>query len=201
MSALTLRQRQVLEFIEQQQRDTGLPPTSREIQAHFRFKSQTAAMNHLRALARKGVINHFPGRARAAVSPALKAPRISLLGQIPAGLSVHAEQAPDASFSLDLAALGIRPGREVFALRVHGDSMLGAQIADGDTVILEKRSPRTGEIVAALIDGEVTLKRFQREADRVFLKAENPKYPDLIPTTELTIQGVMIGLFRVASGG
>jgi repressor LexA len=196
MAALTHRQQQVLEFIEQQQRDTGLPPTSREIQAHFRFRSQTAAMNHLRALARKGAINRFPGRARSAVAPDLRKPRLPLLGRIPAGMSVDADQSLEASFTIEPSALGIRRGQEVFALRVQGDSMIGAHIADGDTVILEKRTPRHGDIVAALIDGEVTLKRYQHGQNGAFLKAENPKYPDLIPSTELTVQGVMIGLFR-----
>jgi repressor LexA len=197
MPDLTSRQQQVLEYIERQQRETGLPPTSREIQAHFRFKSQTAAMNHLRALARKGVINRLPGRARSSAIPGLGVPRIRLLGQIPAGLAVDAtQQSNDPEFTLDLSAFGIRQTENTFALKVHGDSMIGAQIAEGDTVILERKPPRDGDIVAALIDGEVSLKRFQRDERGGYLKAENPKYSDLIPSNELTIQGVMVGLVR-----
>ncbi len=196
MPELTHRQHQVLDFIERQQRETGLPPTSREIQAHFRFRSQTAAMNHLRALARKGAISRLPGRARSAVVPNLGSLKIPFLGHIPAGMSVQSEQITDSSFVLDPSALGIRRGRDVFALRVHGDSMTGVQIADGDTVILERRPPRHNDIVAALIDGEVTLKRYQDSRDGTFLKAENSRYPDLIPLTDLTVQGVMIGLLR-----
>jgi repressor LexA len=79
---------------------------------------------------------------------------------------------------------------------VTGDSMVGAQIADGDTVILVKRTARDQDIVAALIDGEVSLKRYTVKKGRPYLKAENPLYPDLIPAQELVIQGVMVGLVR-----
>jgi repressor LexA len=74
--------------------------------------------------------------------------------------------------------------------------MVGAQIVDGDTVLLTRATPREGDIVAALIDGEVTLKRYQLKKGKPFLRAENPAYPDLIPAAELVIQGVMIGLIR-----
>jgi repressor LexA len=74
--------------------------------------------------------------------------------------------------------------------------MSGAQIADGDTVILQNRMPKNRDIVAALIDGETTLKRYLVENGSPYLKAENPAYPNLIPAAELSIQGVMIGLLR-----
>jgi repressor LexA len=200
MADLTGRQREVLEFIQRQQRETGLPPTSREIQSHFRFQSQTAAMNHLRALERKGAIERSPGKARAAIDPGLRwKPNfrsISLLGQIPAGLSVDAAESEGSTLGVDLSAFGLETTAQVFALRVRGDSMVGAQIADGDTVILERKAPKTGDIVAALIDGEVTLKRYVSSRGRSFLKAENPAYPDLMPTVDLVIQGVMVGLLR-----
>jgi len=79
---------------------------------------------------------------------------------------------------------------------VRGESMIDAQIADGDTVVLEERPARDGDIVAALIDGEVTLKRLVVQRGRSYLKAENPAYPDLEPAQELAIQGVMVGLIR-----
>jgi repressor LexA len=200
MADLTVRQREVLEFIQRQQRETGLPPTSREIQSHFRFQSQTAAMNHLRALEKKGAIERSPGKARAAVDPRLRwrpsFRAISLLGQIPAGLSVDAGESEESTLGVDLSAFGLETTAQVFALRVRGDSMIGAQIADGDTVILEKKIPKNGDIVAALIDGEVTLKRYVSSRGKSFLKAENSAYPDLMPTVDLAIQGVMVGLLR-----
>ena len=75
--------------------------------------------------------------------------------------------------------------------------MVNAGIHEGDTVILEFKEPRNNDIVAALIDGETTLKRYLSQQGKPFLRAENPKYPDLIPARELVIQGVMIALFRV----
>jgi repressor LexA len=82
-------------------------------------------------------------------------------------------------------------------LRVQGDSMIGAHIIDGDIVILEdSKEVQNGDIVAALIDGETTLKRYVMEHGRPYLKAENPRYPNLIPARELKIQGVMVSLVR-----
>jgi repressor LexA len=200
MAELTARQQEVLDFIRRQIELTGFSPSSREIQAHFGFQSQTAAMNHLRALERKGVINRTPGKARSAVErnfrllPRLRA--IPILGQIPAGMPSEAFESSGFNLGVDLAAFGVERGAEVFAVRVRGDSMIGAQIADGDTVLLQKRVPKNGEIVAALIDGESTLKRYLLDHGEPFLKAENPLYPDLLPAAELVIQGVMIGLLR-----
>jgi repressor LexA len=77
--------------------------------------------------------------------------------------------------------------------------MIDAHICDGDTVILERREPRNREIVAALIDGETTLKRFIQGKSRTYLQAENPRFPDLIPLDELIIQGVMVALIRRAA--
>ena len=78
--------------------------------------------------------------------------------------------------------------------------MVGAQINDGDLVVLEQRAAKNNDIVAALIDGETTLKRLVVEKGKTFLKAENPKYPDLIPLTELSVQGVMVALVRKVEG-
>jgi repressor LexA len=200
MFELTTRQKEVLDFIRRQQRETGFPPSSREIQAYFGFQSQTAAMNHLRALERKGVINRTPGKARSAVDPSLRFlpgfRPVPVLGQIPAGMPTETTETGDTKLGVDLAAFGVQTNAEVFAVKVRGDSMIGAQIADGDTVLLQRRAPKNREIVAALIDGESTLKRYVVNRGQPFLKAENPSYPDLLPAAELVIQGVMIGLLR-----
>ena len=200
MAELTSRQQEVLDFIRRQQQQTGFPPSSREIQAYFGFQSQTAAMNHLRALERKGVINRTPGKARSAVDPNMRFSAgfrpIPILGQIPAGMPIDASEWSGSKLGVDLAVFGVEDRAEVFAVLVQGDSMIGAQIADGDTVLLQKRVPKNGEIVAALIDGESTLKRYLLDRGEPFLKAENPRYPDLLPAAELVIQGVMIGLLR-----
>ena len=98
---------------------------------------------------------------------------------------------------IDVETLGIKPSARIFGLKVRGDSMLGKQIIDGDVAIIEHGvQPRNGDVVAALIDGQVTLKTFVLQRGKPFLRAENPRYPDLIPQEELQIQGVMVALVR-----
>jgi repressor LexA len=200
MEPLTPRQQQVLSFIERQQREKGLPPTLREIQAHFGFRSVTAAANYLKVLAKKGAIKKWPKsprKARGAVAPlAVRVRGIPFLGAIPAGPAVDAAAETDEALELDLRLFGRASPAGVFALRVRGDSMVDAQIADGDLVIVQKKPPRAGDIVAADLDGEVTLRRYVLVGGQPRLAAENPRYPDLIPAMSLQVQGVMIGLIR-----
>jgi repressor LexA len=99
--------------------------------------------------------------------------------------------------SVDVDTLGVKPTSRTFALEVRGDSMIGRHIMHGDYAILEHGvEPRGGEVVAALIDNESTLKTFVKEKGKAYLRAENPRYPDLIPAGELVIQGVMVALIR-----
>jgi repressor LexA len=96
-----------------------------------------------------------------------------------------------------VASLGLRPTARTFALEVRGDSMVGRHILEGDYVILEHGvTPRSGDVVAALIDNESTLKTFVIDKGKPFLRAENPRYPNLVPAQELVIQGVMVALIR-----
>lgn len=100
---------------------------------------------------------------------------------------------------MDIESIGFKPTARTMALRVSGDSMIGKHICDGDVVLLEHGpDPRPGQIVAAFIDGKSTLKTFLVKNGKPFLKAENPKYPNLIPCEELMIQGVLRGLIRKA---
>ncbi len=197
---LTKRQQELLDYLREFQRDEGLMPSTREIQKHFGFASQTAAMSHLRALERKGVIRRLPGKARAVViagaAPRGEVREIPVYGAIPAGLPVDSEQHSDDTLVMDLSGLGVSRTDRTFALKVTGDSMVDAHILDGDTVILEAREPNHRDIVAALIDSETTLKRFLVHDGTPYLKAENPRYPDLLPAHELIVQGVMVGLVR-----
>lgn len=201
---LTDRQQQVLDFIHAHHRQHGVSPSLREIQAHFGLASPFGIKRHVDALTEKGALRRLDGKARGLLpqshpqrGPLLDIP---LFGTIPAGFAVTAEQQePDSYVSVDTASLGVRPNAKVFALRVRGDSMTGASILDGDTVFLTPRDPRPLDIVAALIDGESTLKRFLVQRGQPFLRAENPRYPDLLPANELVIQGVMVGLLRTGS--
>lgn len=197
---LTKRQQELLDFLRFSQNQNGLMPSTREIQAHFGFASQTAAMSHLRALERKGVIVRLPGKARAVVFPEdLEREEmidIPIYGSIAAGMAEAVEEEKEGCLSIDVASLGIPRNSRTFALKVRGESMIDAHICDGDTVILEFREPRHLDVVAALIDGETTLKRFVVDKRKPFLRAENSDFPDLIPARELIIQGVMVGLLR-----
>jgi repressor LexA len=205
MTSLTRRQQQIVDFLEQFQQATGVMPTVQEIAAHFKFRSPNAVTSHLRLLRNKGAIASEPNKARALrlVSPLNKlrsAVRdIPIYGSISAGFAQEREQEADGCVSVDVQSIGFKPTRNTFALRVSGESMIGRHILDGDVVVLEHGpDPRHGDVVAALIDGESTLKTFVRKNGKSYLKAENPKYPDLIPAQELMIQGVFMALIRKA---
>ncbi|MDZ4815056.1 MAG: transcriptional repressor LexA [Verrucomicrobiota bacterium] len=201
---LTDRQQQVLKFIQVNTRENGYPPSTREIQQHFGFSSQTTVMDHLRALESKGELKRAPGKARGcrfvrAVETVESMLSIPLYGEIPAGNPQGREQESEGFVSIDLASIGLpsNPHRS-FALKVKGESMINAHIMEGDIAIFEFRNPMPGDIVAALIDGETTLKRYIVENKKPYLKAENPRFKNLIPAQELVIQGVMISLVRTA---
>ena len=203
MESLTSRQQEILNFIRSHQSEQGVVPTLREIARHFEFRSMTAAADHVRALRRKGHLAHSPRLARShrVISPldSLRHPAldIPILGTIAAGFAELREQEAVGCVTVDSETLGIRPRASVFALRVKGDSMIGRHILNGDVVIIEQGpQPRSGDVVAALIDGESTLKTFVIVKGQPRLRAENPNYPTLIPAEEMVIQGVMVGLLR-----
>ena len=203
MSALTRQQQAVRDFVAAELAAGRPPPSHREIARHFGFASSYAAACHIRALHRKGELAMEPGKSR---SLRLASPlhqlrshlaHIPLFGSIPAGLAQPREQNAEGCVSVDIETIGFKPTRNTFALRVTGDSMIGRHILDGDIVVLEHGpEPRNGDIVAALIDGESTLKTFLKKNGKPWLKAENPKYPDLLPAEELMIQGVVRALLR-----
>lgn len=122
--------------------------------------------------------------------------QIPLLGSIIAGKPEAQEGRVDGCIDIDPATLRLPKNARTFALKVRGDSMRNAAILEGDVVIMEFREAKHGDIVAALIDGETTLKRFVMQGGMPYLRASNPKYPDLIPARELVIQGVLIALLR-----
>ena len=205
MTGLTRKQQQILDFIEKFQRTEGATPAFREIAHRFGFRSLNSVTEHLRLLRQKGVLATEPGKARSlrVISPLTKwrgrVVDIPLLGSIPAGMPQAREQEPEGCVSVDIESIGFKPTRNSFALRVTGDSMIGRHILAGDIVVLEHGpEPSNRQVVAALIDGESTLKTFVLKGGKPYLKAENPKYPDLIPAQELMIQGVFKALIRKA---
>ena len=197
---LTERQDQILDFVKNHQRMHGVPPSTRQIGRQL-DASQATVMGHLRALAKKSQLEKLAdgkwGLKAAGVQTHLfEAP---VYGSIPAGLPAMQEQTPDDIISVDPALFGVRRARpdHFWFLRVRGDSMIDAHILDGDLVALERREPRPGDIIAALVDDtETTLKRLVREGGRHLLRAANPRYADIIPTRSLESQGVVVGLIR-----
>jgi repressor LexA len=208
MKDLTLRQQEILGFIQLHQRVQGYWPSIRDIQSHFKFASTNAVMGHLRALERKGAISRVAGQARAfrvthdpdSAPPAnaFDVVDIPVYGNIAAGYPDNVEPGGAIGrLQLDVHTAGVRRSRRAFALKVRGDSMIDAAINDGDIVILEPGPAKDGDIVAALIDGETTLKRFiQKTGRHPFLKAENENYPNLHPVSDLIIQGVAKAVVR-----
>jgi repressor LexA len=204
MADLTKKQEAVRKFILAELNAGRPSPTHREIASQFGFASSFAAACHVKALIKKGVLIAEEGKARAlrlahsGVHRPVTA-EIPLFGSIPAGFGEDREQEPDGCVVVDISSIGFKPTRNTFALRVKGDSMTGKFICDGDIVILEHGpEPRNGDIVAALIDRKTTLKTFVQKGGKRYLKAENPKYQNLIPSEELVIQGVFKGLIRKA---
>jgi repressor LexA len=198
---LTARQQEVLDFIRHRVATRGSAPSLREIMDHFGFSSPATVSSHLDLLEKKGAIRREPGRARNIILPGRTLRRaglveIPLYGMIPAGMPAGQEQEADRCISVDPETISLPSSARTFALQVRGDSMIGAGILDRDVVIMELAEPRHRDIVAALIDGETTLKRYILQKNRPFLRAENPAYPDLIPARELVIQGVLRALVR-----
>lgn len=205
---------QVLDFIRDC-RDTGRSlPIEREIARHPGLNTSSPVRLHVNALRRKGLElppgqgPPQPRRRAGSLEPADRISRkrrhqvtgIPILGSIPAGMGELRHQDPDGLVQVDLEGVNIPRSSRMFALRVTGDSMIGKCIMEGDIVILEQNAdPQPGEVVAAFIDGQSTLKTFLLDRGRPFLRAENPHYPKLIPLNELMIQGVMRMLVR-ASG-
>src|SRR5256885_1497660 len=203
MDALTEIQRQVFEFVRDKLANGDSAPTSREIAAKFHWSSKRAAECHIEAIIFKGWLTRERGKSRSLrVAASAQTVRhavfeLPVFGTIPAGLGNEREQDSDECIPVTVDSIGFTPTRNTFALRVRGDSMIGRHICEGDVAVLERGpNPRSGQIVAALIDRESTLKTFVMKDGKPFLKAENSKYPKLIPSEELIIQGVVCALIR-----
>jgi repressor LexA len=194
---LTETQEGILAFMVRHQAEHSRPPSLREISEEFGFASHTAARKHVQSLAKKGLVTDtgdrrtWAAKVREVQEHLLTIP---VFGTIPAGLPVDNQADADETIRVDPKAFGLRSTRGLFALHVRGDSMTGASITDGDVALLRQVEPQPGQIVAALIDGQTTLKRLVRDGRRMMLRAENPRYRDLIPTENLTIQGVLVGV-------
>lgn len=197
---LTARQAEILDFIRDETDGRGMPPTIREIGSQFGIRSTKGVEDHLAALERKGFIKREKGKSRhieIADRPDMRGVRLlPLVGRIAAGAPVLAVENVEDQFVFDESLVG--PG-ETFLLRVTGDSMIDAGIFDDDLVIVRKQDDaREGEIVAARLEEEATVKRFHREGGQITLLPENAAY-DPIPVAEdrdFQILGKVVGVYR-----
>jgi repressor LexA len=194
LDQLTTRQREVYEFIREKIRNRGYGPTVREIGEQFEINSPNGVMCHLKALEKKGIITREPNMSRAIqLTDAGRDEGFPLVGQIAAGSLTEAiEQAE--RLNLD----DLFPAKKnCFALRVRGDSMIEAQIADGDIVICRRtKTAHKGDIVVAMTDeGEATLKYWFPEANRVRLQPANSSMKPIY-ARDVQVLGVVTGVIR-----
>lgn len=203
MMPLTQRQNEIYKYLLKIQREGCPSPSISELSGHFGFRSTRSARDHLKALERKGLIQRDANKARSirvhetagVATPAVN--NIPLLGSIPAGHPENKEQNIGEYIHVDSRSLGFTPTANCYALLVTGDSMTGKSIHEGDLVIVDaSKEPRNGDIVAALIDNETTLKTLVKQDGKKFLRPENENYPIMIPVSELMIQGVVRTIIR-----
>jgi repressor LexA len=207
MKDLTARQREVLAFVRSFTERHGAPPTVREIGERFGFTAR-AAFDHLRALERKGMLHRRVTDKRVSRTLVLSdrgqarrsGPReIPVLGRIAAGSPIFAEENREDSIPVRPEWFA-RKGEDLFALRVRGESMIDAHIMDGDLVLVRRQdSAQPGDVVAALVDSEATVKTFAREGGAVVLKPEHPTMKPIVVDPghrDFRILGKVVGLIR-----
>jgi repressor LexA len=199
MKELTLRQKEILSFIQKYIGDHYYPPTIREIADHFDI-SIKGAHDHVMALRKKGIIRQTGKCSRA--MKLVNGPEtnetdteIPLLGTVAAGQPILSEENFDGTITIPRSML--KKNKKYFALKVRGDSMSGAGVMDGDTAVIEKQNVvRNGDIAVAVVDEAVTLKRYFRESSRIRLQPENPAYKPIY-CQNVRILGRLAQIIRV----
>ncbi|WP_318743418.1 transcriptional repressor LexA [Treponema sp.] len=201
MKTLTERQKEVLEFIARFSEENGYPPTVREIGENFGI-SLRAVQDHIAACQKKGYLSQCQKRSRSfrvikgdnfseSKTFVTKVPK---LGTIAAGKPLLSEENLDGYVTI--AEPFVKPGKTYFALNVRGASMVNAGILEGDLAIIEQTEMAAeGQIVVAVVDNAITLKRFYKEQDRIRLQPENPDFQPIY-ASDVKIAGIMVGLVR-----
>jgi repressor LexA len=199
MSDLTPRQTQILRLIQDCIADSGMPPTRAEIARELGFRSANAAEEHLRALARKGVIALVPGTSRGIQLKDTMREQfgLPLIGRVAAGRPILAEENIEAHYKIDPSIFQPRPH---YLLKVVGMSMKDVGILDGDLVAVH-RTPdvRSRQIVVARLENEVTVKRYRQEGSVVWLMPENADFEPIrvdLKEEPLLIEGIVVGVLR-----
>lgn len=198
MDSLTLRQKQVYEFITDYIDSNEYPPTFREIAQHLGISGNAGVLCHLEQLERKGYIRREPGSSRGIVLNRPKQPdvvAVPIVGTVRAGVPETAYEDIEGYYPLE--RMQLKGG--AFFLRVRGDSMINDAIVEGDLALIRpQETASNGDIVVAMVDGEATLKRFYRERDHIRLQPRNPNMdPIIIPAGEpVSIVGKVIRIVR-----
>jgi repressor LexA len=202
MSELTKRQQQVYAFIVSSLEQRGLAPTLQEIAAHLQISGNLGVLRHLEALESKGLISRSPGLSRSIQLTGRSASRaLPIVGAVAAGVLTEAFEEIEGYLNVDVSLL---KGEGCFALRVRGESMIEAHIADGDYAIVRpQNTAENGDIVVAMLDGEATLKRFYRESGQIRLQPENAAFEPILLAPEdgeLQLLGKVTGVLRMLEG-
>ena len=199
MEKLTTRQSEILSFLQDFIDQNGMPPTRAEMARELGFRSVNAAEEHLRALQRKGVIELIPGASRGIQLKDFLREQLGLplVGRVAAGNPILAEENIEGHYRIDTSMFDPRPH---FLLRVQGMSMKDAGILDGDLVAVH-RTPevRSGQIIVARLEDEVTVKRYRQKGAMVWLLPENKDFEPIevdLKIQEMMIEGVVVGLVR-----
>lgn len=201
MKQITDRQKEVFVFIENFTKENNYPPTVREISQHFEI-SLRAVQDHISALQKKGFISTEQKRSRSIrilddkkqSVPKVFIDKIPILGTIAAGRPLLCEE--NLNGYVNLTEPFIRPGKNYFALRVRGSSMINAGILEGDLAVIEQTSSAVdGQIVVAVLDDAITLKRFYKESSRIRLQPENPDF-QAIYCQDVRIVGILSSIVR-----
>ena len=201
MRGITDRQKEVLTFISSYTEENSFPPTVRDISNHFGI-SLRAVQDHILALQKKGFLSQSQKKARSIrvlsdcreKEPETFIGKVPLLGTVAAGKPLLSEENLDGY--VNLTEPFVRPGKSYFALRVRGQSMINAGILDGDLAVVEQSSTaQDGQIIVAVIDDAITLKRYYKEAERIRLQPENPQF-QAIYCTDVRIVGILSNIVR-----
>ncbi|GGB45231.1 transcriptional repressor LexA [Shewanella inventionis] len=199
MRPLTPRQAEILDLIKNNIAETGMPPTRAEIANRLGFKSANAAEEHLKALAKKGFIEIMPGTSRGIRLPQEDEQEsgLPLIGQVAAGEPILAQEHVEQYYQVDPSMF--KPAAD-FLLRVRGDSMKDIGILEGDLLAVHKmQQARNGQVVVARVEDDVTVKRFEKKGNVVYLHAENEAYNPIkvdLSCQSLTIEGLAVGVIR-----
>lgn len=199
---LTKRQQQIYDLIKDKIKDTGMPPTRAEIANFFGFKSANAAEEHLKALAKKGYIEMLAGTSRGIrlVEELLEAEGLPLIGRVAAGEPILAQEHIEEHYKMDGNLF--HPAAD-YLLRVNGESMKDIGILDGDLLAVHQTTDvKNGQVVVARVEDDVTVKRFKREGNVVYLHAENEDFSPIkvdLTSQEFNIEGIAVGIIRSGS--